>query len=174
LGEFCSILNIASGITSSLRTKEGLRTLLAAANIEKERNASIFKDPLKKHYILDIMCRIPVMVLSPVPSDPNEDLAAWFEQSEAVFSQLRHSLEQVHFNRIKRLQEMPRKATEILWWPFTQHSMVPTTDVTVIDSRCGGHFSIHKVSESATFDCCIFEGLHLMLWKVARLFVYFF
>ncbi|CAM6083387.1 unnamed protein product [Calypogeia fissa] len=90
--------------------------------------------------------RVPVLVLSPVPSDPNEDLASWFAKSEGVFSELRNSLEEAHEKRIQRLQEMPGKAKEILWWPFTQHSMVRTAGVTVIDSRCGENFSVFKNS----------------------------
>lgn len=87
-----------------------------------------------------------MLVLSPVPSDPDEDLGVWFAKSEGKFSQLRCELEEVHSKRVQRLQEMPARAKEILWWPFTQHSLVPTSAVTVIDSRCGENFSIHKVS----------------------------
>lgn len=40
---------------------------------------------------------------------------------------------------------MPRKAGNIFWWPFTQHELVPEEIVTVIDSRCGENFAVHKV-----------------------------
>jgi bifunctional dethiobiotin synthetase / adenosylmethionine---8-amino-7-oxononanoate aminotransferase len=40
---------------------------------------------------------------------------------------------------------MQRKSKELLWWPFTQHNLVPVDSVTVIDSRCGENFSTYKV-----------------------------
>lgn len=50
-----------------------------------------------------------------------------------------------HIKRIQRLHDMPRKAGSLFWWPFTQHKLVPEKMVTVIDSRCGENFAIHKV-----------------------------
>ncbi|CAM6099260.1 unnamed protein product [Calypogeia fissa] len=99
--------------------------------------------------------RVPVFVLSPIPSGPNEDLASWFAKSARVFSELRNSLEEAHEQRIQRLQEMPKKAKEILWWPFTQHSLVHTAGVTMIDSHCGESFSVFKNSLERPRDALV-------------------
>ncbi|KAF8701366.1 hypothetical protein HU200_033697 [Digitaria exilis] len=40
---------------------------------------------------------------------------------------------------------MQRKSKDLLWWPFTQHNLVPQDSVTVIDSRCGENFSAYKI-----------------------------
>jgi dethiobiotin synthetase/adenosylmethionine--8-amino-7-oxononanoate aminotransferase len=44
---------------------------------------------------------------------------------------------------------MKKKAGELLWWPFTQHSLVPEEKITVIDARVGDMFTIYKVCVSA-------------------------
>uniref|UniRef100_J3MRJ3 7,8-diamino-pelargonic acid aminotransferase n=2 Tax=Oryza brachyantha TaxID=4533 RepID=J3MRJ3_ORYBR len=52
---------------------------------------------------------------------------------------------------------MQRKSKDLLWWPFTQHDLVPVDSVTVIDSRCGENFSAYKAKEKKIvpqFDAC--------------------
>ncbi|KAL2653202.1 hypothetical protein R1flu_021330 [Riccia fluitans] len=88
--------------------------------------------------------RVPVFALPPVPEDINESLSNWFLQSQDCFARVRCVLEKAHMRRLQRLHEMPSKAEKILWWPFTQHTMVPTGDVTVIDSKCADNFSVFK------------------------------
>lgn len=89
--------------------------------------------------------RIPVLVLPPLPQDPNENLAEWFAIAEETFAELRHVLENSHLKRLRRLEEMPKKASQILWWPFTQHDLVPEESITLIDSCLGDNFSVYKV-----------------------------
>lgn len=86
-----------------------------------------------------------VLVLPPIPHDPSDNLLEWFDDSREVFSSLREIMLAAYSERIKRLHDMPKKAVDIFWWPFTQHSLVPEEFVTVIDSRCGENFSVHKV-----------------------------
>jgi dethiobiotin synthetase/adenosylmethionine--8-amino-7-oxononanoate aminotransferase len=87
-----------------------------------------------------------VLVLPPLPQDPNENLAEWFAIAEETFAQLRSVLESSHLKRLRRLEEMPKKASQILWWPFTQHDLVPEESITLIDSRLGDNFSVYKVN----------------------------
>lgn len=89
--------------------------------------------------------RIPVLVLPPLPEDPNESLEEWFALAEGKFLELRGLLENAHFKRLRRLEEMPKKASNILWWPFTQHDLVAQDSITLIDSRSGENFSVYKV-----------------------------
>nr|CAB3482573.1 unnamed protein product [Digitaria exilis] len=54
---------------------------------------------------------------------------------------------------------MQRKSKDLLWWPFTQHNLVPQDSVTVIDSRCGENFSAYKIKDNKMmlvpqFDAC--------------------
>lgn len=86
-----------------------------------------------------------MLVLPPVPQDPSDNLMEWFDKSQAVFSSLKEIMLSVYSERIQRFHDMPKRAGDIFWWPFTQHKLVPEETVTVIDSRCGENFSVHKV-----------------------------
>lgn len=102
--------------------------------------------------------RVPVLVLPPVPQDPSDNLMEWFDKSQAVFSSLKEIMLSVYSERIQRFHDMPKRAGDIFWWPFTQHKLVPEETVTVIDSRCGENFSVHKVQNNdfiaQQFDAC--------------------
>lgn len=102
--------------------------------------------------------KVPVLVLPSIPKDPSNDLLEWFESSHCIFSNLKEILLSAYFERIKKLHDMPREARDIIWWPFTQHKLVPDGGVTVIDSRCGENFSVFKVQKTEViaplFDAC--------------------
>ncbi|GAB2220078.1 hypothetical protein Drorol1_Dr00007721 [Drosera rotundifolia] len=102
----------------------------------------------------------PVLVLPPVPKNLSDDLMLWFEESKEVFMSLKGILAASFLQRVQRLHDMPKKALDVFWWPFTQHQLVTEETVTVIDSRCGEKFSVHKVMAENTdlisqeFDGC--------------------
>ncbi|CAK9162603.1 unnamed protein product, partial [Ilex paraguariensis] len=102
--------------------------------------------------------RVPVLVFPPVPQDMSDNLVQWFEDSRSVFNFLKEIMLSTFLERMQRLLDMPKKARDILWWPFTQHKLVPEENVTVIDSRCGENFAVHKVQNygliSQQFDAC--------------------
>ncbi|KAK3041120.1 hypothetical protein RJ639_027572 [Escallonia herrerae] len=101
--------------------------------------------------------RVPVLVLPPVPRGISENLIEWFEKSSSVFCSLKEIMLTTFLERIQRLHDMPKKAREIFWWPFTQHKLVPDETVTVIDSRFGENFAVHKVQHDSIiqqFDAC--------------------
>ncbi|CAI9261209.1 unnamed protein product [Lactuca saligna] len=102
--------------------------------------------------------RVPVLVLPSIPKDPSDNLMEWFVESKTVFDSLNVIMMSSHQKRTDRLHEMPKKAQEIFWWPFTQHKLVSEEKVTVIDSRCGENFSVHKVKDDGCitemFDAC--------------------
>lgn len=102
--------------------------------------------------------KVPVLVLPPVPKDPSNDLMEWFEGSFNVFNNLKEIMLSAYFERIQKLHEMPTKARDIIWWPFTQHKLVPDGRVTVIDSRCGENFAVFKAQKTeviaSLFDGC--------------------
>ncbi|PWA92862.1 Aminotransferase class-III [Artemisia annua] len=103
--------------------------------------------------------KVPVLVLPSIPKDPLDNLMEWFDESQSVFVSLKDIMLSSHQKRMERLNEMPKKAQEIFWWPFTQHKFVPEEKVTVIDSRCGENFAVHKAAKDGgsitqMFDAC--------------------
>ena len=65
------------------------------------------------------------------------------DEGSATFDALLGRLVRWHDARIAKLQGTPDEARKILWWPFTQHDMVPRENVAVIDSRSGEDFGIY-------------------------------
>ena len=100
--------------------------------------------------LLTLLFRVHVHSLPQIPEDPLDDLTDWFSESSSVFNVLKDALQSFYLNRIERLNSMQRKSKDLLWWPFTQHNLVPQDSVTVIDSRCGENFSAYKVCTSST------------------------
>lgn len=102
--------------------------------------------------------RVPILVLPPIPADITDDLMDWFDNSWSVFDSLKEIMLSAYAERLGRLREMPKKAMNIFWWPFTQHKLVADEAVTVIDSRCGENFTVFKDqgNEFMTqqFDAC--------------------
>lgn len=88
---------------------------------------------------------MPVLVLPSIPQDLSDDLIEWYKDARGVFDSLVDTMLSAHAERIKRLRDMPKKAGNVIWWPFTQHKLVSEEDITVIDSRCGENFSVFKV-----------------------------
>ncbi|KAI3444139.1 hypothetical protein Pfo_000804 [Paulownia fortunei] len=88
--------------------------------------------------------RVPVLVLPSIPKDISDDLISWFDKSQTVFTSLKEIMLSAFLERTQRLHDMPKKACDVFWWPFTQHKLVPEEKVTVIDSRCGENFAVHK------------------------------
>ncbi|CAI9098544.1 OLC1v1035210C1 [Oldenlandia corymbosa var. corymbosa] len=102
--------------------------------------------------------RVPVILLPAVPQDMSDNLLEWFEKSQPVFNSVKEMLLSAFQERTQKLLEMPKRGRDILWWPFTQHELVPEENVTVIDSRCGENFAIYKGSKkniiTEQFDAC--------------------
>ncbi|EXB94580.1 Adenosylmethionine-8-amino-7-oxononanoate aminotransferase [Morus notabilis] len=102
--------------------------------------------------------RVPVLVLPSIPQDLSDDLIEWYKDARVVFDSLVDTMLSAHAERIKRLRDMPKKAGNVIWWPFTQHKLVSEEDITVIDSRCGENFSVFKAEDDGVitqqFDAC--------------------
>ncbi|KAL6525441.1 Bifunctional dethiobiotin synthetase/7,8-diamino-pelargonic acid aminotransferase, mitochondrial [Orobanche hederae] len=90
--------------------------------------------------------RVPVLVLPSTPNDISDDLISWFDKAQAVFASLQEIMLSAFLERTRRLHDMPTKACDVFWWPFTQHKLVSEKKVTVIDSRCGENFAVHKIA----------------------------
>lgn len=115
---------------------------------------SLFNEKSLSTYLHD---RIPVFVLPKIPEDASDSLMEWFSESYKVFSELKEILQASFLERRQRLYKMPKKAGSLLWWPFTQHSLVPEQSITLIDSRCGENFAVHKVQSQKNGKDCIVQ-----------------
>lgn len=99
--------------------------------------------------------RVPVLVLPSIPQDPSNDLNEWFDDACVVFESLSKIMLSAHSERIRRLHAMPKKAGNVIWWPFTQHKLVQEEGVMVIDSRCGSNFAVFKVYTLEQLDLIV-------------------
>ncbi|CAN0885931.1 Bifunctional dethiobiotin synthetase/7,8-diamino-pelargonic acid aminotransferase, mitochondrial [Linum grandiflorum] len=115
----------------------------------------LFNEDSLKSYFRN---RVPILVLPAIPLDMSNDLVEWFRDSDKVFDFLREIMLSTFQERIQRLNDMPKKAGDTLWWPFTQHKLVPEASVTVIDSRLGENFAVYKAQNNGSltqqFDAC--------------------
>lgn len=144
------------GISSTLSAYETLilRGYDVSAIILEDRDLS--NDKFLLSYLRN---RVHVLTLPQIPEDASDDLTDWFSESSSVFNFLKDGLQSFHSRRIERLNSMQRKSKDLLWWPFTQHNLVPQDSVTVIDSRCGENFSVCKIKDNKMmlvpqFDAC--------------------
>ncbi|KAJ1267930.1 hypothetical protein BS78_07G096500 [Paspalum vaginatum] len=144
------------GISSTLSAYETLmlRGYDVSAVILEDRSLS--NDKFLLSYLRN---RVHVLTLPQIPEDPSDDLTDWFFESSSVFNFLKDALQSFHSRRIERLNSMQRKSKDLLWWPFTQHNLVPQDSITVIDSRCGENFSTYKIKDNKMmlvpqFDAC--------------------
>jgi dethiobiotin synthetase/adenosylmethionine--8-amino-7-oxononanoate aminotransferase len=71
---------------------------------------------------------------------------SWLFENRQAFDRILSIMEIAHVSRVKRLRSMAGKAGDVLWWPFTQHGLVGTENVTVIDSRTGDDFAVYSGS----------------------------
>ncbi|TYH36421.1 hypothetical protein ES332_D13G263800v1 [Gossypium tomentosum] len=143
------------GISGTISAYESLKLRgYDVVAIVIEDHGLINEIPLKSY----LRSRVPVFVLPPIPQDPSNDLMEWFDESCNVFNSLKDIMLEAYLERMRRLNEMPRKAGDVFWWPFTQHKLVPPSAVTVIDSRYGENFSVYKVQNkeyiTQQFDAC--------------------
>eukprot|EP00897_Mesotaenium_endlicherianum_P005913 jgi/Mesen1/534/ME000104S10626 len=118
--------------------------------IDQERNGELLRNAeALRAYFRE---RVPVFDFPPPPPQP-ASLDAWYREASgagAEFARVVEALRGAHQRRLARLQGLPAVASGVLWWPFTQHDMVPTEDVTVIDSRCGGTFTVLRDSRASS------------------------
>lgn len=91
----------------------------------------------------------PLTVALPhlVPGHPDEPqgqaaLREWLQAAQGPLQQLHTHLHRWHAQRAQRLCEMPQRARDAFWWPFTQQKNMVNDDVTVIDARAGESFTV--------------------------------
>ncbi|GAA5916727.1 hypothetical protein JCM8208_003606 [Rhodotorula glutinis] len=85
-----------------------------------------------------------------VPSAEEDaaNLEAYYAQiADTPLQRVVQRLQQVHIDRMSNLATAPRRTLDSVWWPFVQHGLVKNeSDVMVIDSAHGDHFSVFSTS----------------------------
>jgi dethiobiotin synthetase/adenosylmethionine--8-amino-7-oxononanoate aminotransferase len=104
--------------------------------------------------------KIPFRCIDPPPprqADPeyNESVTKEYYSSMAngknkscsTVYEMEEDLEKSHTARLTNLESMPTRTLDSIWWPFEQHQLVKSSDVTVIDSAHGDFFSVFETSK---------------------------
>ncbi|KAK7424039.1 hypothetical protein QQX98_000649 [Neonectria punicea] len=76
------------------------------------------------------------------PRIDRESMAEYYNESseEKAVHDVLLQLDKRHQSRIARLEEMPAKAYQSIWYPFTQQKHLTPERITAIDSAYGDHF----------------------------------
>ncbi len=106
-------------------------------NNESYNNHSFIKNYFDENQNPSILTPKIFTISLPPPKKENDltdlkNLKEYFVSNDERFKIIVNTLEEWHENRFNRLDEMEKKAKEIVWWPFTQHDKV--NEVNVIDS----------------------------------------
>ncbi|KAA8539414.1 hypothetical protein F0562_026106 [Nyssa sinensis] len=143
-----------SGISGTISAYESLKLRGYDVVVVLEDHNLVNEVPLFSY----LQNRVHMLVLPPVPQDMSNSLVEWFDESQNVFNSLKEIMLSAFLERIQKLHDMPKKAGNIFWWPFTQHKLVPEETITVIDSRCGEYFGVYRVRDhdsiTQQFDAC--------------------
>ncbi|KAM3512070.1 hypothetical protein MY11210_004267 [Beauveria gryllotalpidicola] len=109
---------------------------------------------------------IPVLSLQEPPERLDneardvEAMKEYYEQrtDENVVGTVLEHLDLNHAKRLARLESMATKAHETIWYPFTQHELLPAKDIMTIDSAHGDYFQTYNTKSQehgalqASFD----------------------
>ena len=63
-----------------------------------------------------------------------------------------------HQSRITRLDSMAKTAHSSIWYPFTQHTLLPPEKITAIDSAHGDYFQTLKPDSSSQTDSSLLQA----------------
>ncbi|PWY86806.1 onanonoxo-7-onima-8-eninoihtemlysoneda [Aspergillus heteromorphus CBS 117.55] len=158
------------GISSSISAYESLR--LRGYDVH---SVLLFRDDYyQNHEYLRTYFQKKSIPLVPLPSPParpqshEPDAVARDEEAMAAYydrvargtdvTGLLEELTAKNTARIERLEAMPGRAHETIWYPFTQHHGMAPTDITAIDSAYDDFFQTYRPAASpegglrATFD----------------------
>ncbi|KAJ6113412.1 hypothetical protein N7523_006729 [Penicillium sp. IBT 18751x] len=140
------------GISSSISAYESL--LLRGYDIQ---SVLLFRDEYYQNheYLRDFFNKksIPLVPLPAPPTRPaqldadsrlrDEEAMSAYYQKVSRESEILRLLEEMtikNTQRIERLEEMPKRAQDLIWYPFTQHQGMSAKDITVIDSAHDDYF----------------------------------
>ncbi|KAF3923924.1 hypothetical protein AA313_de0203760 [Arthrobotrys entomopaga] len=136
------------GISQTISAFESLR--IRGYDVE---HVLLFKDDVYENYkylgeYFDKNYSIPVSSLLEPPKrqeSPQKDAEAMEEyynreDSGKIVGGVLKALKQRHETRLSNLDSMASRASQHIWYPFTQQSLVGSNDITTIDSAYGDYF----------------------------------
>ncbi|KAG8743660.1 hypothetical protein FRC10_011629 [Ceratobasidium sp. 414] len=119
------------------------------------------KTYLNHEYLTPWFAEKGVTVCSPpppparVPEKPQDqaNMESYYtsiSDREGEMHRAERMLADIHEQRLKELDSMPRRAESTFWWPFVQHDFIksPERDITTIDSAHGDSFTVHTPTSS--------------------------
>ena len=77
------------------------------------------------------LCHRSVTAADGLPSQLDPQIREWLPCTAPHFDALLRLLADRHSERLRLLQEMAGRASEAIWWPFTQHSSLQEGSVQV-------------------------------------------
>ncbi|KAL2064072.1 hypothetical protein VTL71DRAFT_4566 [Oculimacula yallundae] len=141
------------GISASISSFESLHIrgynldLLLQFEELKYQNHSYLKTFFEKKDILSLSLPLP----PPRSQNIEEDIEIMSEYYEKMsnLNQVDETISRLaekHVARINNLEEMPTRAHQSIWYPFTQHRDVSPENITAIDSASGDFFQTHTIT----------------------------
>ena len=139
------------GISSSISAYESL--LLRGYDVQ---SVLLFRDDYyQNHEYLQGYFGKKEIPLRPLPAPPArpEDAARDAENMDNYYEgiargdEIKSLLDEMavkHHARLDRLDSMPDRAHDLIWYPFTQHQGMTPRDIGVIDSAYDDHFQMHS------------------------------
>ncbi|OAA63123.1 onanonoxo-7-onima-8-eninoihtemlysoneda [Cordyceps fumosorosea ARSEF 2679] len=140
------------GISQTIASFEALR--IRGYDVQ---SIMLFQDKKYQNYLyladyFSQKYNIPVMSLQEPPARLEneardvEAMKEYYEQrtEENVVGTVLQHLDSNHTKRLARLESMATKAHETIWYPFTQHGLLPAKDIMTIDSAHGDYFQTYN------------------------------
>lgn len=145
------------GISASISAFESLHIrgydldLVLQFEESQYQNHSYLRTFFEKKNILGLSLPLP----PPQGQTQEEDFEVMSEYYEKMSTldqvdETISKLSEKHSSRIKSLEEMPTRAHQQIWYPFTQHKDVSPETITAIDSASGDFFQTHSISASSS------------------------
>ena len=145
------------GISASISAFESLHLrgydldLVLQFEESQYQNHSYLRTFFEKKNILGLSLPLP----PPQGQTQEEDFEVMSEYYEKMskldqVDETISKLSEKHSSRIKNLEEMPTRAHQQIWYPFTQHKDVSPETITAIDSASGDFFQTHSIPASGS------------------------
>ena len=115
-------------------------------------------------YLASKLSQVPTIQVPPPPArhqDIKEDEASMhvyydMVSKSAALNKVKQVLHDAHTSRLQRLESMPDKALQHLWYPFTQHAHLSPPVITTIDSALNDDFACYDSSNKSLRP--VFDG----------------
>ncbi|KAK7519892.1 onanonoxo-7-onima-8-eninoihtemlysoneda [Phyllosticta citriasiana] len=90
------------------------------------------------------LCRtLPKLHPPQASKEADEELMLKYYEKQSkseIIQEVLINLRQKHHDRLQNLQSMPKRAHDIIWYPFTQSTLLSPEKITAIDSASGDYF----------------------------------